>query len=228
MSETYLMTLTVPQCLLLLVTMRVAHDRQEVYLTQQLLPKNHDLRPLNFSLSAHNLIVTAKVFTNFAKRYPTVTALVQSAIDRAFNFAKHHLEIAQALTNQPDLPKPTPDYEVSLQLSARQRQRLATYCFLNIETRLEQTTYATLGQLIPSIILLDKLLPQKWTLRRQLVLLDDVDAATLAPILFGVSANYAGFEPAIRQLLDGVKAHDSVLWGLLNDLSQALNDDSIQ
>jgi hypothetical protein len=40
MSETYLMSLTVPQRLLILVMTRMAHNDNEDFLTEQLLPRN--------------------------------------------------------------------------------------------------------------------------------------------------------------------------------------------
>lgn len=68
MSETYLMPLTVPQRLLILVMMRLAHNDDAAFLTEQLLPRSRDLRPRTFAMSAHNVVATDQVF--FLKRQP--------------------------------------------------------------------------------------------------------------------------------------------------------------
>lgn len=225
MSETYLMPLTVPQRLLILVMMRMAHHDDAAFLTEQLLPQNHDLRPRTFVMSAHNIVATDQVFYQTATSFPTVTAMVQSAVNRALAYGRRHEVIGEALAGQPDLPKPKPDFEVDLAMSYHQRKRLATYCLFSITTRLQASAIAELGRLMPGIVLLDKLLPKAWSFSHQTVPLDEVDLATLAPILLGVSENYAGFDHLLTQMLDGVKAKDTALFGLLNALVRSAHDE---
>lgn len=222
--ESYLMTLTVPQRLLIVVMMRMAHHSAEPFLTQVLLPQDHDLKPQVFSLSAQNIIATDQLFFNTAIGYPTVAPIVKSAIDRALGYAKHHDVIGQALADQPALPHPTPDFEVDLAISMRQRQRLALFCLLNILSALKQTTHTHLGQFVPSIVLLDKLLPKHWYLTRQTMTLDEHDLVTLTPILLAVRENYSGFNGLLTQLLNGVKAHDQELWDKISDLIEAADE----
>lgn len=224
MSETYLMPLTVPQRLLILVMMRMAHNDDAAFLTEQLLPKSRDLRPRAFAMSAHNIIATDQVFYKTATSFPTVTPMVQSAVKRALAYGKRHEVIGTALADQLDLPDPTPDFEVNLAMSYRQRKRLATFCLFSITHSLQSSAIAELGRLVPAIVLLDKLLPKTWHLSRQTIPLDEVDLATLAPILLGVNENYAGFDHLLTQMLASVKTQDAELFDLLNELVQSAHD----
>ncbi len=223
MSETYLMPLTVSQRLLILVMMRMAHNDNATFLTKQLLPRNRDLRPRAFAMSAHNIVTTDQVFYQTATNFPAVTPMVQSAVKRALAYGQRHEVIGTALADQLDLPTPTPDFEIDLAMSYRQRKRLATFCLFSITNSLQTSAIEELGRLVPPIILLDKLSPKAWYFSRQAVSLDEVDLATLAPILLGVSENYPGFDHLLRQMLDGVKAEDTELFGLLNELVDSAN-----
>ncbi len=226
MSETYLMSLTVPQRLLILVMTRMAHNDKEDFLTEQLLPRSRkDLRPRDFSMSARNIIATDQVFYQTATDFPTVAPMVKSAVDRAVAYGKRHPEIGDVIADQVALPDPTPDFEVGLVMSYRQRKRLAFFCFYHIFRSLQVLDLADLGRLVPGIILLDKLIPQNHHFKRQTLLFDDIDLATLAPIVLGVSENYSGYTGILTQMLDGVQSKNAELWGLLNELVNSTHGD---
>lgn len=216
MSETYVLTLTVPQRLLLLVLTRMAQGDRE-FLTRQLMPEAFNEGPRDFSMSAHNLVVTHQLMAYATAQYPPLKPVVASVILRVAGYGQHHPDIQAALGETTPLPT-NDEATVSLKLAYAQRRRLARFAFFNILNTLAQPQTPHLAALIPAIIGFDALLPKRWSPKRQPIEFDHNAVIALAPVILAVAQNYPHFEQIFPQLLIGLKPIDPENWAILQHL----------